>query len=106
MPTPAPVTFTISHSTVHQVTLELDVAHQNSKTIKTIIDGIPRDLDDCHVRMHLGGIEVQGGSVSILVFGELVSVVQMGHVIFSGTVSKSAANAIVNFILSCRLPTI
>lgn len=102
---PAPVTFTVSNAAVsHQVTLELDLGHTHSKTIKAIIDGVEHHLDDCRARRD--GKALQGGGVTIMVAQTTITVLHTGHVTFSGIIPEDVSRRIIRFIVDCGLPRI
>jgi hypothetical protein len=94
------VTFTISNaSIVHQITLDRDSA--NSSTIIVWVDGSEHHLDDARARKD--GKALVGGGLTILIAQTTITVMQYGHVMFSGIVTDDVSRRIIRFIVSCGL---
>lgn len=95
------ITFSVSNSHVeHQITIE----RRGTRTIGAIIDGVPFQMEDATARAD--GKALRGGGITVQIFQTTITVVQQGHVTFSGIISKSASEKIIEFILACRLPPI
>ena len=95
------ITFSVSNSHVeHQVTLE----RRGIRTIGAIIDGMTVQIQDATARTD--GKAIQGGGITVQIFQTTITVAQNGHMTFSGIISKSASEKIIEFILACRLPPI
>lgn len=95
------VTFSVSNSRVeHQVTIE----RHGTRTIGAIIDGIQFEMTDATARRD--GKAIQGGGITVQIFQTTLTVTQAGYVTFSGIISSSASEKIIEFILACHLPPI